>query len=143
MKGVIMKRFICLLSTLVILFSMAIPVFAAVPEEIQPLYTNIDTVGASLTINETLGIATCTGRLFAKDIQPVKVIVRLQIYKDGYWQTLKSWTGEGSWTIVVSKQYAIYSGYTYRVTTAGYVYDDDGNILEAASASHTVNYPAN
>lgn len=136
-----MKRIIPLILVFTILLSLSIPVSAAVKDEVMPLYNEIDTVSAGLTINKTLGITTCTGRVTAKELVPVKVVVSLQVYKEGRWQTLQSWSETGTLTASTTHKYAVYSGYQYRVYTIGYVYNSEGVIQESASAIQVVNYP--
>ena len=139
-----MKRFLAVITVIVLFCGMAvIPAHAATVSVLQPRYTHVSVVQAALTIDESLGITTCYGRVDAKNFDPVKVIVRLQQFKNGYWTTLKSWSATGTMSAICSKQYAVYDGYRYRVSVTGYVYDSNGTILETASAIHEVNYPSN
>lgn len=135
-----MKRFLLFTITLLIFVSSVLPASAAVKDEVELLYTHINSVSAGLSIDETWGIATCSGGVDAKKILPVKVTVNLQVYKDGYWQTLKTWSETGTATANTSFSYAIASGYKYRTYTIGYVYNSEGVILESASAIQAVNY---
>lgn len=138
-----MKRITAFLLTVILLFSLALPASAAVKETVQPRYTYINSVYASLSINESTGVTTCTGSVSAKNTYPVKVAVYLQQDMGTYWKTVKSWSASGTWSVSLTENHAVYDGYTYRVTVTGYVYDSDGNIMESATGTHTVDYPSN
>lgn len=135
-----MKRLFCFAMTVVLLVCLAVPAAAATKDEVELLYTYINKISAGLTIDETLGIATCTGKVDAKSIVPVKVTVRLQRYQDGSWMNVATWSATGTAGVTCKNNYAVYSGYTYRVYVAGFVYDSEGVLQEAASATKTVNY---
>lgn len=128
-----MKRILSFSLVLVFLVSLTAPVSAATKDEEELMYTHISSVYACLTIDETLGIATCTGSVNAKNIVPAKVTVRLQRYQDGSWQTIKSWSETGTAVASSTNYYAIYRGYSYRVYVSGFVYSSEGAIQEAAS----------
>lgn len=135
-----MKRLGLILILIISICINVFPVSAAEIDEIQPLYDHIGSIYATLTINETLGIATCKGKIDATEIVPVKVVVRLQQYNDGKWSTVKSWNASGTASVSCIEQYAIYRGYTYRVSVTGYVYDSEGVILESGTVTHTVDF---
>ena len=134
-----MKRILSFTLAVTILLLLVVPVSAATKDEVELMYTYINSVYACLTIDETLGIATCTGSVNAKNITPVKVIVRLQRYENGIWQTVKSWVETGTAAVSNTNRYAIYRGYSYRVYVTGYVYNSYGVVQEAASVYHYAN----
>lgn len=137
-----MRKLICIVVSLVLLLSFPIQAFAYGANDIMPMYENISTVYAAISVDESLGITTCTGRITAKSTSyPVSVDVILQMYKDNRWTTLASWSASDTWSVTCMKHYAVYSGYQYRVLVYGYVYDDAGRIIESGSAVHSVNYP--
>lgn len=136
-----MKRIITFSLAIILLISLAIPVSAATKDTIQPRYTYINSVYAALSIDQSTGITTCTGSVTAKKNYPVEVVVRLQQDMGSYWYTLESWSTTGTISASLTENYAVYKGYEYRVYVTGYVYDSDGNIIESASGTHTVNYP--
>ena len=138
-----MKRITAFLFSAVLIISLALPASAAVKETVQPRYTYINSVYASLSINEATGVTTCTGRVTAKNTYPVEVDVYLQQDMGSYWKTVKSWSATGNWSTSLTGNHAVYDGYTYRVYVVGYVYDSNGNLLESASGTHTVAYPSN
>ena len=122
---------------------LALPAYAALPDTIEPMYDKISTVYAHLSINENTGIATCTGRVTAKNTYPVRVYVQLEILENGSWRQLSSWQKSGTTTAYCSQSYAVYSGYTYRVKVTGFVNNDSGIAIESGSTSHSVYYPSN
>lgn len=136
-----MKKIVYMfLSALIIILNM-IPMRVSANDNIMPVFENISTVYARLSIDEKLGITTCTGRIVAKDEYPVSVDVILQVKQNGDWDDVKSWTASGTWVATCQEDYAVYSGYEYRVLVWGYVHDDTGRIIESGSAVHEVNYP--
>lgn len=136
-----MKRIISFLVVCTLLTALAIPVAAESFSSVQPRYTYVSSVRATLSINTTTGITTCTGGIVAKNVQPVKVVVSLQKDMGTYWKTITSWSGTGTMSTEITNRYAVASGNTYRVYTAGYVYDSNNNLLESATAIHEVDFP--
>lgn len=136
-----MKRIVPILIVLTLLIALALPVSAESYPSVQPRYTYINSVYAELSINTTTGITTCTGGVTAKSVRPVEVVVYLQQDMGTYWKTIESWSGTGTMDIEITNRYAVASGETYRVYTAGYAYDSNNNLLESASATHEVYYP--
>ena len=135
-----MRRITSLLIVVTILCAMAVSASATtVDNAVQPRWTYLNSVYANLDIN-WLGVATCEGRATAGDLVTVEVIVRLQQLKDTGWATIKSWTSTGTLTASASGSYAVYSGYTYRVSVTGYVYDSNGNLVETGTATDTFVY---
>lgn len=136
-----MRRFVCFfLSALIIMLNIT-PLYASANDDVMPIFENISTVYACLSIDERLGVTTCTGRIVAKDEYPVSVDVILQVKRNGDWDDVSSWTASGTWIAACQENYAVYSGYEYRVLTWGYVHDANGRIIESGSAVHEVNYP--
>lgn len=134
-----MKRIVLFILTVLLACPIAIHSYAAMPEEVEPLYNEINSLYANLDIS-SLGVATCTGRITAKQLDSVKVIVRLQQDTGTSWKTLKSWSSSGTATAYASGSYAVYKGYTYRVSVSGYVYDTDDTILETDTLTYEVDY---
>lgn len=135
-----MKKVISLLMVTVIVCTMVLPVSATTGDNtVQPRWTYLDSVYAHLDIN-WLGVASCEGRATAGDFVTVKVVVRLQQLQDTGWATIKSWTATDTQTVGTSGTYAVYSGYTYRVSVTGYIYDSNGNLVEAGTATDTFVY---
>ena len=138
-----MRKIISSLLALVILFSCIIPASAATKEEAGLFWNKILNIYASISVNQSTGIVTCSGTITAKSTYPVKVYAQLQRLENGSWRTITSWTNTGTLSATVTKSYAVYSGYTYRIYVIGYVYDNNGNIVESGSEYHSVYYPSN
>lgn len=120
-----MKRILSISLVFFFLFIMACPVFA-----VTPRYNYTNSISADIEIDTTWGIATCTGEIIADNYVPVKVVVYLQVYKNGTWETVKSWEATGTFSAYLSKVYAIYKGYEYRAYAVGYVYNNNNAIVE-------------
>lgn len=136
-----MKKLISVLIIIALICTCVIEVAAYEQDGIMPLFENINSVYASLSIDQSLGVTTCTGRIVAKDMYPVSVDVVLQVKENGKWEEVCSWSASGTYTASCTEYYAVYSGYEYRVLTWGYVHDSNGRIIESGSAVHEVNYP--
>lgn len=128
-----MRRIISILLVCVFIASCAIPVSAAELNNVQPRYTYVFDVQAILSINESTGIASCSGSISARNSYPVKVTVQLQREDTTGWTAVKTWSNTGTLATSVAKAWAVFSGYNYRVYVIGFVYDSNGNIIESAS----------
>lgn len=135
-----MKRTITTLCVVMLIIFCAVPMNTYAAENTMPLYDNINSVYANISINESTGIASCTGMISAKNFYPVSVSVRLQMLDNGDWKTLYTWSDSGTWSVTCDGYYAVRSGYSYRVIVLGYVYDDAGNIIESGSAVQVREY---
>lgn len=136
-----MRKIISIFIIMIMITTCVIEVAAYEDNEIMPIFENINTVQASLSIDRTLGITTCTGRIIAKDMYPVSVDVILQVNEGGRWSEVCSWSASGTYTASCTEYRAVYSGYDYRVLVFGYVHDANGRIIESGSAVHEVSYP--
>ena len=128
-----MRRGIAVVIAIILISSMAVPASASV----TPRYSNTDFVYSRLSIDNFWGVATCEGELLAYDDVPVEITVYLQVYKDGEWQTVKSWYASDMMHVYLSKQYAIYRGYEYRTYVEGYVYNSSGYLVEIVDVADT------
>lgn len=140
-----MKRVMMLLLVVSLLWSFAIPAFATVPNDtvVQPRYTYIKTHITNLTIDETTGIATSKASCYAVGGNTVEIECKLQRYNGSSWTTIKTWTASGTNYASVNKDWAVYSGYTYRVYAAYRIRSTAGNLLESTTSSKTCIYPTN
>lgn len=136
-----MKKIICFLLAIILLHTCVVEAAAYGNDEIMPLFENISSVYACLSIDQNLGITTCTGRIIAKDMYPVSVDVILQVKENGRWSEVCSWSASGTYSASCTEYRAVYSGYDYRVLVFGYVHDANGRIIESGSAVHEVSYP--
>ena len=145
-----MRRGIAVVLAIILISSMAVPASASV----TPRYTHTSFVYSNLSIDTFWGVATCEGELLAYDdvpveitvyLQellayddvPVEITVYLQVYRDGEWQTVKSWYASDMMHVYLSKQYAIYRGYEYRTYVEGYVYNSSGYLVEIVDIADT------
>lgn len=58
------------------------------------------------------------------------VKVELQQKNGTSWTTIKTWTDQGGSYAMVSKYYAVTSGYKYRLKLTHKAYDSNGNLIE-------------
>ena len=128
-----MRRGIAVVLAIILISSMAVPASASV----TPRYTHTSFVYSNLSIDTFWGVATCEGELLAYDDVPVEITVYLQVYRDGEWQTVKSWYASDMMHVYLSKQYAIYRGYEYRTYVEGYVYNSSGYLVEIVDIADT------
>lgn len=56
------------------------------------------------------------------------------------WSDEKTWTTDGSYVVLIDKDYYVVSGYYYRVKLSGTVYDSSGAYSETALAYSSVKY---
>ncbi len=135
-----MKRICSVVLCICMLYLLAVPANAATGNARLLEYDHIGTITANLTIDRFWGIASCDGSVDASGDYPVYITVYLQQKVDDVWQTLTSWSNEGQIATSAGGRYAIAKGYQYRTYTTGFVYDDDGNIIDSAYASYGVTY---
>lgn len=136
------KIFVILLAT-ILLFSMVIPAYAALPDPpISPQYKYINSYSVVLDINKSSGIASCSATCYALDVDKVEIVYKLQRYTGSSWTTINTWTASGTSYASLSKSATVSSGYTYRGKATYRVYDSAGNLLETGSATKTYSYPS-
>ena len=138
-----MKRISLVLLVLVLLMNLSIiPAFAAERDDVQPLYNNIATIVVGLEINKNTGIAISDGAVDAYYQVPVEVLVQLQMYKNGQWKTVMSWSNSGIGTAYAGGQYVVEPGYNYRTRVTGSICNDFGIPVESEVGTKDVYYPA-
>ena len=129
-----MKKVIPLLLVVILLALWVLPVTTlALEEGASPRFDYISRVSTNVSINKNTGIATCTATCWAPTAASVKLVCRLQQYKNGTWSTVKTWSDTGTQQAGLAKQRAVYSGYTYRTYTSCYAYNAAGTLIETAS----------
>lgn len=124
------KRVLSFLLALLLFISMSLPTNAST---VMPRFLYIELITVCLEIDNIWGIASCEGSVSVESELPVKVIVDLQRYVNGSWVTIKRWEAEGIKHAFLEARYAISSGYNYRTYVQGFVYDENGSIIESAS----------
>ena len=135
-----MKRSISLIVLIALIFALTPFANAAEVEQATPWYLYINTLSASLSIDEALGIASCEGYIYIRSGSSVKLVCKLQVYENGDWRTLKTWENTGIRSVSIVESYAVTESYTYRTLVIGYVYNANGGLLESDSTSNTKIY---
>lgn len=136
------KIFVILLAT-ILLFSMVIPAYAALPDPpISPQYNYIDSYSVVLNIDKNSGTASCSANCYAPNAKKVEIEYKLQRYMNSYWTTVTTWTASGTSYASLSKSATVSSGYTYRGKATYRIYDLSGNLLETGSTYKTYSYPS-
>lgn len=129
-----MKKVISTILAVMTLCALAVPASAAVVDPIEPQYDHTSSLYAVISIDEN-GLATCGGDVTAKKWTPVKVVVQLQQLKDGEWKTLESWSNTGTFCTEQTGYLYVWKGYYYRTKVTGFIYDENGRIIESASGT--------
>lgn len=109
-------------------------------ENIQPLFTNINTFQSTFDIDSN-GKSSNTVYLNARNADMVKINAYLQQYKGGRWTTIKSWSGSRKSTSYgFTKSWYVSKGYSYRLVSYGYVYKDNRIVESTSRISRSVSY---
>ena len=139
-----MKKVSALMFAAVVIFSCVFSSHAAIPETpiITPQFTYITWYSTSVTIDESTGISRCEASCYADADYTVEVECSLQWYVASNWTTIKTWSATGTEYAGLNKNWAVYSGYTYRVYSVFRIYDSAGNFLESAADTDTYVYPS-
>lgn len=138
-----MKRVFSVILILVMIMTLATQAFAALPDEtiISPQYTYIKVLTADLSIDESTGVSTSRATCYAASGCTVEVECKLQRYTGSVWTTLKTWTSTGSRYASVTQDWAVSSGYTYRVYATYRIRNSAGSLLEIATGNDSYAYP--
>lgn len=140
-----MKRVFTTFMVLVMLLSLSMHGIAAQVEDniVSPKYTYIQKNTVNLSINENTGIATCKANCYTLGTYTVEVECRLQRLTGSMWTTIQTWSASGTSYAGVNKNWAVYSGYTYRAYALYSVRDSAGNLLESDTGSYIYVFPSN
>ncbi|MFZ7131910.1 MAG: hypothetical protein ACOWWR_06090 [Eubacteriales bacterium] len=129
---------------IILIISVFTPVNAAVQPinldaELQPMFTYIDTFYSIFDVSSG-GIATINVYLSSSNADRTKISAKIQQYYNGRWYDIKTWT-KTSYTSSCSlnKSYSIVSGFTYRLVSYGYVYNN-GSLLESTHSTSQNKY---
>ena len=135
-----MRKLFAIILVCAMLLVAAMPMATASADNtVQPRYTYIVEARADIEVS-ILGVASCSGSLTTRTSNPVKITIRLQESDGSNWMTIKKWEITDTGGVSATKDYAIYSGSSYRVHVTGYVYDDEGNVLESATVSRYIDF---
>ena len=137
-----MKQKITFLLVVCLLISLVQPVSASSVNEnyVSPRYTYISRCSSGLSINESTGVATCRASCNTSAGYTVQVECKLQRYMGSYWGTIKTWTDTDTQAVLITKNWAVYSGYTYRVHTTFSVFNSAGVLLESDVITDTYSF---
>lgn len=109
-------------------------------ENIQLLFTNINIFQSTFDIASN-GKSSSTVYLNSRNTEKVEVKSYLQQYDSGRWATIKSWTGSKSSTSYgFTHNWYVSKGYSYRLVSYGYVYNDNKIIESTSNISRIINY---
>lgn len=139
-----MRRVFTVLLVVALMLSFARPCLAAQTDDniVSPRYTHISTNKVGLSINENTGIATCSAYCYAVGTYTVEVECRLQRYTGSMWTTIQTWSASSTRYASIYKNWAVYSGCTYRAYALFSVRDSAGNLLESATSSKIYDFPS-
>ena len=143
------KKMLLIISSVLIVFLIGTPAGAQNSlylnevnsnDWIQPYFTNILLFQNQFDISSS-GKAIAFAYLTARNVDQVRIDISLQQYNNGSWKTIKDWTTTSSGTnIGLDKSYYISRGYTYRMISNGYVYENGILIENTSFISSSINY---
>ena len=102
-----------------------------VQNQIEPRFAHLMSVAPTITINANTGKITCglvaNSRVSTDTLEGT---VYLQKLTNNTWNSIKSWSFEGTFTVDVSKSYYTAQSGTYRTLAVIEVYDASGRLIE-------------
>ena len=137
-----MRRILSMIMAVVLAVGFVIPCFAATTDKnvITPRYTYFELLTANFVINENSGISTSTASCYSVSGYTVQIVGKLQRERTNGWTTLKTWTATATEYVEIDQNWALLSGYTYRLYVTYRVLDANGNILETTSTARYYDY---
>jgi len=95
-----MKRLTSMILVVVVMLSMSVGVYAAIPETVLPMWTNISSMNNSFTFDGTTGISSCTA---VGKAGTTKIVGSITIYQqiDGEWVYVDSTSGSSTSIVLV------------------------------------------
>lgn len=128
-----------MLLAIVMLLSV-VPVSAANPEISLLRYDNVSRILVSLSISDK-GLSSCYGEIILRGGASADMSLILQKSKNQVsWSDEKTWTTDGSYVVLIDKDYFVVSGYYYRLKLSGTVYDSSGAYVESPVTYSSVKY---
>lgn len=122
---------ICLLCTIFTTTTIAYASDMKVDKN-QTRFSYIDSFENTFNISSK-GKATVTSYLIAQNGDNLKVVTKLQQYKNGYWKTIKSWSKKKkAISCGVNGTWYVRKGDRYRMVSYGYTYKD-GKMVESTT----------
>jgi hypothetical protein len=137
-----MRRFLSSVLTAVWVLLFAVPCFAATPDEnlIMPRFTYFKVLTAGLSIDEDTGVSSSNASSYSVAGYTDKIVCKLQRERTNGWLTLKTWTATGADYASIDQDWAVYSGYNYRIVVTFSVLDSDGTVLETLTKARYYDY---
>lgn len=137
-----MRRFLSAILAVVLVVIFAVPCFAAETDEnvIMPRFTYFILLTADFTIDEDTGVSSSNASSFSVDGYTNKIVCKLQRERTNGWTTLKTWTATGIGYASIDQDWAVYSGYNYRIVVTFSVLDSDGTVLETLTKARYYDY---
>lgn len=140
-----MKLLIKVLGTLLALNVLIVPVYANEISEsdtsvIAPFFTYINFFINDFDISSD-GKASINAYLNARNVDSVKTEADLQRLENGKWKSVKSWSNtEDALSCGIVEDWYVVSGFSYRLVSNAYVYQN-GKMVESTSfTSKSVSY---
>lgn len=136
---------LCITLVLVIVLScgslsaLALDVDTEEPPEIPEEYVHLKSVSANINVASGIARVTSSG-LVSGGSDTVYVSIKLQRMTNNTWTTLKTWYGSGTGCCVVSANWNVVSGYTYRNFTTITVYTASGSYVETTYVTSSQYY---
>lgn len=85
------------------------------------------------------GVLECYGSTDVQGGYTAYVKVEVQ-QKDGSWSTIKTWSDKGGTSAFVDRDYAVMSGYSYRLKYTHKAYDSNDNLIETITEYSDIIY---
>lgn len=139
-----MKKILAALLAITLILTSTLPTLAASPtnESINPRFAHINLYYLDLEIDETTGISNSYAECYADKNYTVEVECSLEQYIAARWTTIKLWSSRGSRYAYIDQDWAVYSGYSYRIYVAFRIYDANGNLCESVTDNDVYVYPS-
>lgn len=137
-----MRRCLSAALAVILVVLLAVPCFAATTGDntIMPRFTYFELLTCGLTIDEDTGISSSNAFCYSVSGYTNKVVCKLQRERTNGWTTLKTWTATGNGYAEVNQDWAVYSGYNYRIVVTFSVLDSDGTVLETLTKARYYDY---
>ena len=119
----------------------AMPASAALPSTgdiVSPNYIVINATENDFVL-KSLGYFECYGSTDVPMGYVAYVKVELQ-QNDGGWDTIKTWSNKGGTNAFIEQNYAIMSGYSYRLKLTHKAYDSNDNLIETITEYSDIIY---
>lgn len=126
----------CLL-TFILVISIGANVFASSETVIEPRWSYITGITGSIRIEKSIATVMAGGRSENQEIAYVGETVILQRSDGNSWKDLKTWedTSDGPKT-QIQETYAVYKGYSYRLSITVRAYAANGTLKETVTVYH-------